>query len=98
MRTTKSLSHTTTPIPETRMKKTLPLSLLLGLAPLAAWAAVEKPTAPDSKPALSATPAKSTWSPYQAVKPPAVPQVQRKSWVRTPIDAFVLAKLEAKGL
>jgi hypothetical protein len=29
---------------------------------------------------------------------PAVPQVKDKSWVRNPIDAFVLAKLEAAGL
>ncbi|MEK7830751.1 MAG: DUF1549 and DUF1553 domain-containing protein, partial [Acidobacteriota bacterium] len=28
----------------------------------------------------------------------AVPSVKNQSWVRTPIDAFVLAKLEAKGL
>src|SRR5215470_2075498 len=30
--------------------------------------------------------------------PPAVPGVQNSSWVTNPIDAFVLAKLEAKGL
>ncbi|HEV2970137.1 MAG TPA: DUF1549 and DUF1553 domain-containing protein [Pirellulales bacterium] len=29
---------------------------------------------------------------------PAVPDVQKKAWVRNPIDAFVLHKLEAKGL
>jgi hypothetical protein len=29
---------------------------------------------------------------------PAVPQVKDKAWVRNPIDAFVLAKLEAAGL
>lgn len=29
---------------------------------------------------------------------PAVPAVKDKAWVRTPIDAFVLAKLEAAGL
>jgi hypothetical protein len=29
---------------------------------------------------------------------PALPAVKAKAWVRTPIDAFVLAKLEAKGL
>ena len=34
------------------------------------------------------------------VKPvrPAVPQVQNQKWVRNPIDAFVLAKLEKEGL
>ncbi|MBI2806234.1 MAG: DUF1549 domain-containing protein [Planctomycetes bacterium] len=35
---------------------------------------------------------------YQPVKRPAVPSVKDKAWVRNPIDAFILAKLEAKGL
>jgi len=37
------------------------------------------------------------WSlePLQDVKPP---QVKQAAWVRTPVDAFVLAKLEAKGI
>ncbi|MDD4904941.1 MAG: DUF1549 and DUF1553 domain-containing protein [Methylobacter tundripaludum] len=37
------------------------------------------------------------WS-YQPVKAPAQPTVNNKNWVRTPLDAFVLAPLEAKGL
>jgi len=37
------------------------------------------------------------WS-FQPVKRPAVPAVKNKAWVRNPIDAFILAKLEAKGL
>jgi len=36
------------------------------------------------------------WS-FQPRKPVAPPQVRNKSWVRNPIDAFVLAKLEARG-
>jgi len=32
------------------------------------------------------------------VQTPAEPAINPKDWVRTPIDAFVLAKLEAKGL
>jgi hypothetical protein len=35
---------------------------------------------------------------YRPVKRPDVPAVQQKEWVRTPIDAFILAPLEAKGL
>ncbi|MSQ96577.1 MAG: DUF1549 domain-containing protein [Gemmataceae bacterium] len=35
---------------------------------------------------------------YQPVKRPALPDVKNKGWVRNPIDAFILAKLEAKGL
>ncbi len=37
------------------------------------------------------------WS-YQPVKTPDQPVVNNKGWVRTPIDAFILAPLEAKGL
>ncbi|MDD5114279.1 MAG: DUF1549 domain-containing protein, partial [Methylobacter sp.] len=46
--------------------------------------------------ASSAAP-KKLWS-YQPVKSPVQPTVNNKSWVRNPIDAFVLAPLEAKGL
>lgn len=45
------------------------------------------PQAPKSK----------LWS-YQPVKEPTQPEVTNKSWVRTPIDAYVLAPLEAKGI
>jgi len=37
------------------------------------------------------------WS-FQPLKRPAVPAVKNKAWVQSPIDAFILAKLEAKGL
>ena len=36
------------------------------------------------------------WS-FQPVKRPEVPQVNNQAWVKNPIDAFVVAKLEAKG-
>src|SRR5205823_2688181 len=36
------------------------------------------------------------WS-YLPVKKPALPKVKNAAWVRNPIDAFVLAKLEKKG-
>ncbi len=35
---------------------------------------------------------------FQPVKRPVVPAVKNTAWVRNPIDAFILAKLEAKGL
>lgn len=35
---------------------------------------------------------------YQPVRRPAVPQVRNVGWVRTPIDAFVVARLEQMGL
>ena len=35
---------------------------------------------------------------FQPVRRPDVPAVRERAWVRTPVDAFVLAKLEATGL
>lgn len=35
---------------------------------------------------------------FQLLAEPAVPQVRDAGWVRTPIDAFILAGLEAQGL
>src|ERR1019366_3416904 len=35
---------------------------------------------------------------YQMVQRPALPAVKNQAWIRNPIDAFILAKLEAKGL
>jgi cytochrome c553 len=37
------------------------------------------------------------WS-FQPVHKPALPAVKRATWVKSPIDRFILAKLEAKGL
>lgn len=37
------------------------------------------------------------WS-YAPVQRPAIPQVRQKNWVRNPIDAFILSRIEAKGL
>ncbi len=47
--------------------------------------------------AIAAEDAQQHWA-YQPVKSQPVPQVHDSKWVRTPIDAFVLSKLEAKGL
>jgi hypothetical protein len=37
------------------------------------------------------------WS-FQPVHKPAIPPVKDKAWVKTPIDNFVLARLEKEGL
>ena len=57
------------------------------------------PAAADNKPVVAdaAQEPKKLWS-YLPVKAPAEPTVNNKAWVRTPIDAFVLAPIEAKGL
>ena len=39
---------------------------------------------------------RSHWA-FQPRRPVAVPQVRNTQWVRNPIDAFILAKLEQKG-
>ena len=72
------------------MNKNLSLALLAAFSVAAAFAADEP--APAAKP----VPARA-WA-YTPVKPVAVPAVQQQKWVRTPLDAFVLAKLEAKGI
>ncbi|HYI95897.1 MAG TPA: DUF1549 and DUF1553 domain-containing protein [Bryobacteraceae bacterium] len=44
------------------------------------------------------TPAqRNLWSLQKVVRPP-VPVVKQKSWVKNPVDAFILAKLETKGV
>ena len=40
---------------------------------------------------------KSFWS-FRPIGKPVVPKVKNAAWVKTPIDAFLLEKLEAKGL
>src|SRR3954470_12541784 len=35
---------------------------------------------------------------FQPVKPHAVSPVQNRAWVKTPLDAFILARLDAEGL
>jgi hypothetical protein len=47
--------------------------------------------------AASGVPAARAWA-YSQVQQPVIPVVKTKAWVRTPLDAFVLAKLEDKGL
>jgi mono/diheme cytochrome c family protein len=51
-------------------------------------------TVVEDKPA----PADEDWWSLRPLSRPAVPAVKDKAWVRTPIDAFVLAAMEAKSL
>ena len=44
------------------------------------------------------TPAQRSWWAFQPVVKSAVPSVQNKAWVKTPVDSFVLAKLEENKL
>ena len=58
--------------------------------------------APDPRIATAAQKAwkdsgKDHWA-WQSLTKPAVPEVKDKSWGKTPVDNFILAKLDAKGL
>ena len=45
-------------------------------------------------PPLKVSPEQNSWWAFQPVKKPVAPSVNNSNWVRSPIDAFVLAKLE----
>ena len=60
---------------------------IVALALLAAWAVAPGQAEPKS----------SSW-PFVPLTRPEVPLVKDKAWVRNPIDAFVLEKLEKAGL
>src|SRR4051812_24707308 len=66
------------------------------VAVLAAMLATVSLQAADYDKAANA-PGARPWA-YQPVQRPQVPAVKNKKWVRTPLDAFVLAKLEAAKL
>src|SRR6185436_3099534 len=69
------------------------------VADLVAWV---KMGAPDPRTATVAQknwvdPNKKHWA-FQPVTKPAIPQVKDESWAKTPIDKFIVAKLDEKGL
>lgn len=68
------------------------LACSTGAVPLAGLAADGAGT-----PAASASAAQRPWA-YSPLQAPSTPAVQNKAWVRTPIDAFVLARLEARKI
>ncbi len=68
------------------MNRTLLLALTTGLIPTAAHAADKPPTVRPPH-----------WS-FVAPQRPPLPPVKNHGWVRNPIDAFVLARLEREGL
>jgi len=41
--------------------------------------------------------ARKHWA-FQPVRQPAIPTVKNQEWIKTPIDAFILARLESKSL
>jgi hypothetical protein len=72
------------------------LTLLLLAAGTTSLPADDSPARAPAEPALTAT-ARRHWA-FQRPRRPALSKVQHQEWVRNPIDAFVLAKLEQAGL
>jgi mono/diheme cytochrome c family protein len=64
---------------------------------LQAWIDAGAPY-PSLSPSSFRLPLSKTGWALRELKPPPVPPVRRKQWVLNPIDAFVLARLEEKGL
>ena len=80
--------------PESQVAPTAQPAPAAPVAQTAPVPAENKPVAADA----TAAPKKSKHWAYQPIKAPVQPTVNNKAWVRTPIDAFVLAPLEAKGI
>ncbi|HVW03231.1 MAG TPA: PSD1 and planctomycete cytochrome C domain-containing protein, partial [Planctomycetaceae bacterium] len=68
------------------------------IAILKAWVAAGAKSPADEDPAAPAEIQKSTHWAFQPLNRPELPKVQRGEWVHTPIDAFILARLEQAGL
>lgn len=69
------------------------------VADLVSWV---KMGAPDPRTATIAQknwvdPNKKHWA-FQPVSKPSVPEIKNSSWAKTPMDKFILAKLDEKGL
>jgi cytochrome c553 len=74
---------------------------------LAEWVKLGAPWPEENAPATPAAPKageraftaeeKAFWA-FQPVKRSAVPEVKDKAWVKNPVDAFILSKLEAAGM
>jgi hypothetical protein len=49
-------------------------------------------------PEKSITPEQRSYWAFQPVRKPALPAIRRREWVRTPVDAFILERLERESL
>lgn len=78
-----------------RLKLTY-LTLLLSVAGTAIAVAAEQGS-PENAQKSAAPASRAHWA-YQPVQRPAFPAVAHQDWVRAPIDAFILARIEAAKL
>src|SRR5260370_37406828 len=69
------------------------------IADLKTWIDMGAPAPADTAPVTNPRiiEGRKFWS-FQPVKDYAPPKVKNESWVKTPIDRFILAKLEEKGI
>ncbi len=69
------------------------------IAAIEHWIRMGAPDPRSEKSTLPATAqaARNHWA-FQPVHPPSIPAVRNAGWVQTPVDAFILQKLEANGL
>ncbi len=74
------------------------------IADLTAWVKMGAPLPPDDKlvaedkPTFDLQKRKHDHWAWQPIRTPEIPAVKNKAWATSPIDAFILAKLEAKNL
>ena len=70
------------------------------IAAIATWvkSGAVWPAGPAKPPAYVITSEQRNFWSFRPVVEPAPPQVKDAKWARTPLDRFILAKLEAKGL
>mgnify|MGYP000516365812 CR=1 FL=1 len=85
----------------TARKAYLALLLSVSMGTLAVAAEDKQADSTAAAPAAATKPASSASKPHwswQPVQAQFVPIVKQKEWTRSPLDAFVIAKIEAKGL
>jgi Protein of unknown function (DUF1553)/Protein of unknown function (DUF1549) len=82
------------PVPVFFVRAGCSLGLLLALT-LGSWAAPVRVSAAEARLDLRNT--TNHWA-FRAPASPPAPKVRRRGWVRSPIDAFILARLEAERI
>jgi hypothetical protein len=98
-----SIKHTD---PDLKMPDKAPKLDDAVIADFEKWITMGAPDPRDEPPAVAAgkpswdelLAVRRTWWSLQPVKKPAIPAVQNGDWSENPVDRFLLAKMEAKGL
>jgi hypothetical protein len=83
------IEHKMPPPPKTKLSARAIEDITTWIKLGAAW--------PDEKQTANGADPRKHWA-FQPVRNPPLPAVKQKDWPANPIDAFILAKLEAKGL